>query len=119
MKLKKILGFTFVAMFLMTAVTMEAARSKSKVLFVPYKGSVAGKSLSSGLYRVKCKTNGSNATLTFQLGHKVIATIDGKVAHRSTKYVRNEVVYNINPNGSRSIIEIRLAHPSQVVVFNE
>lgn len=117
MKLKRILGFTFVAMFLMTAVSMEAARSKSKVLFVPYEGSVAGKSLSSGLYRVKCETNGANATLTFQLGHKVIATIEGKVANRSEKYVRNEVVYNVNANGSRSIIEIRLSHPSQVVIF--
>lgn len=119
MKLKKILGFVFVAMFLMTAVSMEAAKSKSEVLFVPYEASVAGKSLSSGNYRVKYETNGSNATLTFQLGHKVIATIEGKVANRSEKYVRNEVVYNINPNGSRSIVEIRLVHPSQVVVFND
>jgi hypothetical protein len=119
MKLRKILGFLVVTAVLLSAVSLEAARSKSRNVLVPYEGTVAGTHLASGEYRVKCETNGTNAKLTFVLDRKVIATVEGEVVSRSEQYGSNQVIYDRKSDGTRAIVEIRLAHPSQVIVFND
>jgi hypothetical protein len=119
MKLRKILGFTVVALFLLSSVSIEAARNKSQAVLVPYDGTVAGTHLESGRYRVTCETSGTSAKLTFMLDRKVIATVEGQVVNRSEEYSSNQVIYDTKSDGTRSITEIRFAHPSQVVVFNQ
>ncbi len=119
MKLRKILGFSVVALALMYSASLQAARSKSQDVLVPYEGTVAGTHLAKGQYSVKCETDGTSAKLVFLQDRKVIATVEGQLADRSGKYSSNEVIYDKKPDGSRTIVEIRFARPSQVIVFKE
>ena len=86
MKLRQILTVIFCTVALLSAVNMQAARSKTQRLLVLYPGTVAGAHLARGKYRVKCETSGTIAKLTFVLHRKVIATVEGQV-----DYVKNEV----------------------------
>lgn len=119
MKASKILGVTIFTAVLFSAVGVEAAWGKSKEVLVPYAGTVAGTQLASGVYQVKFETSGTNVKLTFVLDRKVIATVEGQVVNSDAQYSGNQVIYNTKSDGTRTITEIRFAHPSQVVVFNE
>lgn len=119
MKAGKILGVSFFALILLSAVSLEAARTKSQTVLVPYDGTVAGHHLASGEYHVKCETSGADAKLTFVLGRKVVATVEGQIVNRSQQYSTNEVVYDTKPDGTRAIVEIRFAKANQIIVFKE
>lgn len=119
MKSSRILGVAIFTAVLFSAVGIEAARSKSKSVLVPYAGTVAGTKLASGVYQVKCETSGTSAKLTFMLDRKVIATVEGQVENRSEEYSDDQVIYDTKSDGTRTITEIRFAHPSEVVVFNQ
>lgn len=119
--MKKVLGITFstLALAMMVTVSAGAARMRSQEVLVPYDGSLAGAQLPIGTYHVKCETHGQDATLTFLMGKKVVATVEGKLVDRKNKSSSNTVVYTTRSDGSRAIVEIRFAHPNEVVVFNE
>ncbi|MEJ2007455.1 MAG: hypothetical protein P8Z30_04730 [Acidobacteriota bacterium] len=119
MKLRQILTVTFCTVALLSAVNMQAARSKTQHLLLLYPGTVAGAHLARGQYRVKCETSGTIAKLTFVLHRKVIATVEGQVVNRNQHYMNNEVIYKTKSNGTRVITEIRFASPNQVVVFKD
>ena len=44
-------------------------------------------------------------------------TVEGRWTDRQVRYERNTVVYNLNPDGSRTILEIRFAGLRSVLVF--
>lgn len=119
MKTRRVLAVTFCAAVLLSVANIQAARNKTQSVLVPYAGTVAGKHLNRGEYHVKCKTDGKTAKLTFVLNRKVVATVEGQVENRSQRYSTNQVVYNTNPDGTRTITEIRFASPNQAIVFNE
>lgn len=119
MKARKILGVTFFTVALLSAVGLEAAGAKTQNVLVPYAGTVAGKHLASGVYHVKCETNGATAKLTFVLDRKVVATVEGQLVNRSDQYWMNQVVYDTKSDGTRAIMEIRFAKPNQTIVFKE
>lgn len=119
MRLRKMLAVTFCTAALLSAVNLQAARSKTQNVFVPFAGTVAGTHLASGQYHVKCETSGATAKLTFVLNRKVIATVEGKVVNRSEHYSMNQVIYNTKPDGTRTITEIRFTHPDQAIVFKD
>jgi len=119
MKAGKILGIAFCTVALFSAVSLEAARTKTEHVLVPYEGTVAGQHLASGIYRVKCETNGATAKLTFVLDRKVVATVEGQLVNRNQHYSINQVVYDTKPDGTRAIMEIRFAKKNQTIVFKE
>lgn len=119
MKMRRVLAVTFCAAALLTAANLQAARNKTQSIRVPYAGTVAGTHLNRGEYRVKCETDGKTAKLTFLLDRKVVATVAGQVENRSQHYSINQVVYDTNPDGTRTITEIRLARSNEAIVFTE
>jgi len=119
MKLKKALRITIAALTCIVAVGSAAKTKDSRDMLVPYDGSVAGSHLASGQYRVQWENHSPEATVNFQLGNKVVATVQGKVVDRGEKHSRNAVVYDEKPDGSRIIQEIRFKGSSQVIVFGE
>ena len=77
-----------------------------------------GKPLPAGQYNVQWKTHSPEATVQFAQRFKVVLFTEGKVERRRKKYDHNAVVYDIAPDGSMSIIEIRFANSNKVLVFN-
>lgn len=123
MYLRKTLSVSIVAMSLFVAAGFAAgAGAPAKDagnLILRYDATVAGNHLTGGKYNVQWKTHSPEATVTFMHGGKVVATAEGKVVERGSKYDSNQVVYDQTADGTRVISEIRFGGSSQVIVFNE
>jgi hypothetical protein len=123
MNLKKTLSVSIVAMSLFVGANFAAGAAAQPKdagsLILRYDAMVAGTHLNGGKYNVQWKTHSPEATVTFMHGSKVVATAEGKVVDRGTKYPSNEVVYDQGTDGARVISEIRFSGSSQVIVFNE
>lgn len=118
MRLKKTLSVSMIAMALVLA-TSAGAKAASRSMVLPYAATLAGSHLASGSYEIKWETHSPAATVTFLHGSKVVATAEGKVVDRGTKYSTNAVVYGQTSDGARVIQELRFRGSSEVVVFNE
>ena len=73
----------------------------------------------AGAYKVTWQAGSSDPTVTFKQGNKVVATTAGKWVKRDAKYRASGVVYSENPDGSRSMQELRFAGSDQVLVLND
>jgi hypothetical protein len=117
MKLIKVLSTTLVAIVAMTFfVAAKTKDSRNMVLY--YEATVGGSHLASGPYSVKWETRSPEATVSFVQGNKIVATAPGKLVDRGKKYLANEVVFNMTPDGARTIREIRFRDSSEVIEFN-
>jgi len=123
MSLKKTLSVTIVAMALFVATGVAAnagAQSKnSGNVLLRYDVTVAGAHLAGGKYNIQWQTHSPEATVSFLQGSKVVATAEGKMVERETRYASNEVVYETTANGAKTLQEIRFKGSNRVIVFNE
>jgi hypothetical protein len=77
-----------------------------------------GKRLPAGNYSVEWKTHSPEATVEFVQPFKIVLIAEGRVERRHKKYRLGAVVYELQPDGSKSLIEIRFADSNKVLVFN-
>ena len=116
MKLKTCAGLAVVAMAMFVAV--GAAKSKdSKNLLVHYDATIAGTHLTSGEYAVEMESHNPAVTVSFSRGKTVVATVQGKIVDRGTRFPANQVVYGADANGGHAIQEIRFKGSTEVIVF--
>ena len=116
MKLKTFVGVVVVAMAM--SITASAAKSKdSKNLLLHYDATVAGTHLTSGEYAVEMEPHNPAVTVSFSRGKTVVATVQGKIVDRGTKFPANQVVYGASANGGHAIQEIRFKGSTEVIVF--
>jgi hypothetical protein len=80
---------------------------------------VAGTTLAAGKYTMRWETQSPEAKVEFVRNKAVLASVAGRLEQRNKKYPQNEVVYNLAPNGSMSVGEIRFGGSSEVLVFNQ
>jgi len=117
MKFGRIVCTTLVAMAIFVAVGTASKPKDSRNLLVHYDATIAGSHLASGQYDVQVQTHNPAATVSFSKGGKVVATVEGKVLDRGTKYPANQVVYGESANGGHAIQEIRFKGSSEVIAF--
>jgi len=99
-----------------TGTTSALAGSARRVSF-PFPGVLNGKSIPMGHYAVRWESHSPTATVTL-LGKKaILATASANWEERGGKFSRNAVVYDTQADGTRVILEIRLAGLSQALVF--
>ena len=113
------MSVTIVAMAFFVAAGAAAKPKDSRNVVLRYDATVAGSHLASGNYNIQWQTHSPEATVSFLQGSKVVATAEGKVVDRGTKYSSNEVVYDQTADGARVIQEIRFRGSSEVIEFNE
>jgi len=118
MKLRKSVGVTIVALALMIVESAGAKGKNSIEVLLPYDATLAGSHLANGRYRLQWETHSPGATVTFQQGSKVVATVEAKVVDRGAKFSTSAVIYDEKPDGSRTILEIRLKGSSEAIVFS-
>lgn len=58
-------------------------------------------------------------TVTFTQKDKVVATLQGTLVDRDADYNRDAVIYRTNPDGTRTIAEIRFKKAKQAIVFKQ
>ncbi len=68
-----------------------------------------GTEIPAGAYEVTYKSHSPTATVTFKQGKRLVATVDGKWIDRDVEYKNNAIVYRTNPEGTRTLLEIRFA----------
>ena len=119
MKLSRTLcGIIGTMAFLVLAGAAANAKDSRNVV-LGHDATVAGSHLASGEYNIQWETHSPAATVSFLRKGKVVATAEGKVVDRGTRYPASSVVYTITANGGRAIQEIRFQGLSEVIVFNE
>jgi hypothetical protein len=77
-----------------------------------------GAEIPAGVYEVTYMSHSPTATVTFKQGKRVVATVDGKWVDRDVEYKNNAIVYRTNPEGTRTLIEIRFAGKKQALLLD-
>jgi hypothetical protein len=119
MKLGMSVGRLTVTLGILLMAALSAVAQNARTLKVPYSASLKGKQLAAGEYKVTWQTHSPEATVNFMQKKAVVATVEGKWVDRDTKYEANAVVYSNNPDGSRTILEVRFAGLKGALVFGE
>ena len=119
MKVGSFAGRITLAVAILLMAALSAVAQNARTLKVPYSASVNGKQLAAGEYKVTWETHSPEATVNFSQKKEVVATVEGKWVDRETKYEANAVVYSNNPDGSRTILEVRFAGLKGALVFGE
>ena len=119
MKVGSFAGRITLTLAILLMATLSAVAQNARTLKLPYSASVNGKQLAAGEYKVTWETHSPEATVNFAQKREVVATVEGKWVDRDTKYEANSVVYSMNPDGSRTIMEVRFAGLKGALVFGE
>jgi hypothetical protein len=119
MKVGSFAGSIRVTLAILFMATLSAVAQNTGTLKLAYSGSLSGKQVAAGEYKVVWETHSAEAVVTITQNRKVVATVQGKWVDRDTKYEVNSVVYSNNPDGSRSVLEIRFAGRKGALVFDE
>jgi hypothetical protein len=99
------------------AMLFVSATAMANTISLPYAGTLGGKQVAAGHYKITWEHHSPTATVTLADGRKLVATAEGKVEERSTKFARNMVVYTTQSDGSQVITEIRLGGTNTAIVF--
>ena len=119
MNVRKQVGISMMVLALSLVTAGTALAKDSRNVKLPYAASIHGTQLGPGVYQINWETHSPEATVTFKQKQSVVATAQGKLEERPTKFQNNSVVYSTNPDGSRTIVEIRFGGSNQVLTFGE
>jgi hypothetical protein len=110
--------FTFLAAAALAAAASASARN-SETITIGHQVTVGGASLAAGNYVVSWKTHSPEATVTFRTlrGNQVAANAQARVEKRNVQFDQDTVLYDEAPDGSRKLLEIRLAGTIKAIVF--
>ena len=76
-----------------------------------------GKSLAAGEYKVKWDSHSPDAEVTFLQGKTTVASAHAKLVDRDEASRWDAVVTRANPDGSKTLLEIRFEGKKSVLVF--
>jgi uncharacterized protein YfaP (DUF2135 family) len=103
----------------LTASVPAYAASKSCRLNLRHAGVLNGTHLAAGQYNITWQEHSPSLTVTVAKGRNVVATVQGRMEERTTKFQRNAVVYTAGPDGSQIINEVWLGGTSRAIVFSK
>jgi hypothetical protein len=119
MKVRSWVGRITVTLAVSLIATLSAVAQNTGTVKLTLSASLHGTQLAAGEYKVAWETHSPEAVVTLTQKKKVIATVPGKWVDRDTRYPANSVLLSINPDGSRTILEIRLAGRKGALVFRD
>jgi hypothetical protein len=76
-----------------------------------------GAEIPAGVYLLLWETNGAKARITLQKDGKFVASAQGAFVKSSVKYSQDTAMLLDNPDGSKSLIEIRIAGSPKAIVL--
>jgi hypothetical protein len=101
------------------AVGAAARTSNTKKFFLHFPASVGGVQIPAGLYDLSWKNENSTVEVTFSREGRFIGAARGVWVKHGAKYESDAALLQLNPDGSHSLIEIRLAGLKQTIAFSE
>lgn len=119
MNIRKYFGASALSVALLLAAGIPGLAANSRTVMLRHAAVLSGTNLSAGQYDIRWEAHSPDATVQFVRGRKVVLSTQGRVEARNKTYDSNAVVYNSAPDGSFSLVEIRFAGSSDVLVFNQ
>lgn len=105
------------ALVIFVLAAASAFAKNERQLAIVNDATVSGQTLHAGSYKVDWVSHSPEATVTFYRGKEAVAKVEGKWVDRGSKYSQNAVVYADNPDGSKSVVEIRFAGMNRALVL--
>jgi hypothetical protein len=96
---------------------LSARPTDSRPLYFPLPIVVNGAEVPAGIYQLTWETHNSTAIVSLSKGGAFFAGGKGTWVKHGSKYTENAVLLRVNSNGSRSLMEIRLAGSNKTIVF--
>jgi hypothetical protein len=78
-----------------------------------------GAQVPAGIYELTWETHGSSARVTLWQDGKFVATAQGASVKNGVKFTEDEALLRVNSDGTKSLIEIRIAGAARAIVFNQ
>jgi hypothetical protein len=102
---------------LVLCVATAVAKSNTATVRIPETGVLNGTTVEAGTYKLTWEDHSPELTVTLLRKKEAVATVRGQMEERSTKYRRNQVLYDTDASGKSVISEIRLAGTNRAIVF--
>jgi hypothetical protein len=115
---KRISQCILLASTVLLAAGAFAANTNKGSLELQLPAQVAGKQLASGNYEVQWQGSGDQVQLSIMQGKKSLVTTNARVVPMQAAASNNNALINVNPDGSRSVAEIRFRGKKFVLQLN-
>lgn len=116
MKIKKA---ALIVLFLLAAsVPVPAKKNAARLFFLQTSFLMNGAEIPQGMYELTLASSNSGVQVTLWRDGQFFATAHGVWVKGGVKYTENAVLLQVNSDGSRSLIEIRLAGAAKTIVLN-
>jgi hypothetical protein len=117
MSIRKNLGTSVLSAVLLLAAGIPAWAANSQKVVFHHDFVLNGTTVPAGKYQVRW--NSPEGTVNFVQQNKVVLSTEGRLEKRARSYDRDGAVYNTNPDGTMSLVEIRSAYSNKVLTFNQ
>lgn len=117
MKLKAVAIIALV--WLVTGIAVAAKKMPARPFFLDTAITMGGAEIPHGMYELKLESSDSNVRVTLWREGEFVATARGAWVKSGVKYTENAVLLRVNPDGTRSLIEIRLAGTSRTIILKD
>jgi hypothetical protein len=105
-----------IAILLISSFPLEAKKN-IRPFFLRITATMNGVEIPSGIYDVSWESEKAGVRVTFWKNGQFFATAKGEWAKHGQKYTDDAAVLRVNPDGSRSLVEIRIAGDKKTIVL--
>ena len=111
-------GLMSILILLLTGIPSWAKKNPSRPFGLPVAVILNGAQVPAGTYELSCETHGSAVRVTLLKDGQFVATAPGAWVKTGIKYPENQLLFRVNPEGSKSLIESREAGAARSSVFD-
>ena len=97
---------------------LSARKNPPHPFFLGTPVTLNGAEIPEGMYELSVESNNSDVRVTFWKDGQFVATARGVWVKSGMKYKQSAVLLRVNSDGTRSVIEIRLAGAARSIVLN-
>jgi hypothetical protein len=108
----------FVLILLAASVPVRAQKNSGRPFFLGIQVTMNGAEIPAGTYEMTTESSKSNVRVTLWKDGQFVATAPGTWVKSGVKYVEDAVLLRVNSDGSRSIMELRLAGAARSILLN-
>ena len=115
MKIKTAVLITL--MLLAASFPVPAKKNPARPFFMPTPVTMDGAEIPGGMYELTLESSNPNVRVTLWRDGRFVATARGVWVKSGVKFAEDTVLLRVNPDGSRSLIEIRIAGNARTIVL--
>ncbi|HEV2521944.1 MAG TPA: hypothetical protein VGT24_06140 [Candidatus Acidoferrales bacterium] len=116
MKIKSVVPAILV--LLAMSFPLSARKNPPQPFFLGTPVTLNGAEIPEGMYELSVESNNSDVRVTLWKDGQFVATARGVWVKSGMKYKQSAVLLRVNSDGTRSVIEIRLAGAARSIVLN-